>query len=78
MEEKKNKVAEFWEENKENIKKECTKILYTTIGVGVGYFIGRKAMEAQFIAGLGACIGANPNIETEFLKAKEIIDERTK
>lgn len=73
MEEKKNKVKEFWEENKDDIKKECTRILYATIGVGVGYFIGKKAMEAKFTTGLGVCIGANPNLETEFYKTMDIL-----
>jgi hypothetical protein len=78
MEERKNTVKEFWEENKDDIKKEGLRILYTAIGVGVGWFIGRKTMEYRYTTGLGICISVNPDLETEFCKTMDILSERKK
>lgn len=52
MNEKKNKMKKWFEENKNEIKTEALKITYYAVGLGIGYFVGDKICSYQNAAGM--------------------------
>lgn len=52
MEKRNNKIKEWFEENKEEIKHEVSKFVWYACGFGVGCFITKKISDYKFALGL--------------------------
>ena len=53
MEKQKGKLKVWYEEHKDGIKTEVTKIAWYGLGIGVGYFCGSKIKECQAATSIG-------------------------
>ena len=71
-----NKVKNFWEENKENVKHEVSRALWLVIGVGAGYCIGNQLTMMKIENGINKCIIAKPELDTMIRDAMALVAEK--
>lgn len=62
MKERTNKIKNWWEEHKDGIKRGVENYGFYLVGLGVGYFIGKKVTETRF------CFGISENMRKGVMK----------
>ena len=72
----KEKIKEFWAENKEHVKQEASRALWLAIGVGAGCCIGNKITLLKIENGFNKCIIAKPELEAVFCEAWDLVKEK--